>query len=706
MPFNSDINNPDILENFDFERFLQTPDGGSNFDPSPFEAGDGIEIGDGPNIREPLKLEQSLRNIDPSQPESVEHVVIQPKAKPEGSIAGIEGLHVVEKGIVEDQERTDPKESDAYSSKHVQDHYHDANTVNPELLNHVQTHMTQSPDLARQGHWDPKKIIKGRQLYLKRPANRRDDQSTSTPDSPKFKRPTIPKMSPVSEKEVKETHHEKKVESMKGEYNKSTPSDSRVAVDEADLKKQAKASLMGSDDWNMSPSLGGMDLPAEPMDRPLEKKPLLPAKDIKSSRKELTGLPNQADLPATDSRPQLPPIQGLGLAIDIMPPQKDDSSVKGFRNRHGKKIDTAKEPVAVPEEVRSAQEDAAISGFRQRRTLRRVAACTTCRHEKVKCDRTRPQCVHCEQFGIECVYDDGKSLDQDAGSDVSSHTEKDLERPSQVPSRANSKRDSEQSTGDGAALALYWQIAPATSAAPMFSRHFRRNPGLLDSAAEANKEDPLPSPQIGKGLLSHRLADNYGRHKTGMPVSIPTPLPIHSAQKPFRPTFNRTDPATSRNFEQRLFACQMCGEYFARLFDLRRHVALRKEKESHAGEHDPGSVVDSNIKPGPDPDLSSHLDESLGAPSVMDASSPTHPPGTLSPSPSAFAKAKPRGTVRAADPATSIQDQHTDFGLVDSVSERERVEPWQHESEQGESRLADMEVADRLVLLWTTVKPL
>ncbi|CAD6591660.1 MAG: hypothetical protein ASARMPREDX12_006267 [Alectoria sarmentosa] len=47
MPFNSDLNNSDILENFDFEQFLQTTDGDFNFDPSTFETGDGIEIGGG-----------------------------------------------------------------------------------------------------------------------------------------------------------------------------------------------------------------------------------------------------------------------------------------------------------------------------------------------------------------------------------------------------------------------------------------------------------------------------------------------------------------------------------------------------------------------------------------------------------------------------------------------------------------------------------
>ncbi len=41
MPFNNDLSNPDLLENFDFEQFLQnTNDGDFNFDPSAFENGD------------------------------------------------------------------------------------------------------------------------------------------------------------------------------------------------------------------------------------------------------------------------------------------------------------------------------------------------------------------------------------------------------------------------------------------------------------------------------------------------------------------------------------------------------------------------------------------------------------------------------------------------------------------------------------------
>ncbi|KAK4695651.1 hypothetical protein P7C71_g2136, partial [Lecanoromycetidae sp. Uapishka_2] len=35
----------------------------------------------------------------------------------------------------------------------------------------------------------------------------------------------------------------------------------------------------------------------------------------------------------------------------------------------------------------------------------------------------------------------------------------------------------------------------------------------------------------GQGMLSHRLADQHNRHKAGMQVTVPTPLPIHTVEK-------------------------------------------------------------------------------------------------------------------------------------------------------------------------------
>lgn len=46
MPFNSDIGNPDLLEHFDFEQFLQSNDSGDfSFDASAFESGEPLEAG-------------------------------------------------------------------------------------------------------------------------------------------------------------------------------------------------------------------------------------------------------------------------------------------------------------------------------------------------------------------------------------------------------------------------------------------------------------------------------------------------------------------------------------------------------------------------------------------------------------------------------------------------------------------------------------
>lgn len=42
----------------------------------------------------------------------------------------------------------------------------------------------------------------------------------------------------------------------------------------------------------------------------------------------------------------------------------------------------------------------------------------------------------------------------------------------------------------------------------------------------------LNSPKPGQGLLSHRLQDSHKQHKSGIPVSVPNPLPIQSVSRP------------------------------------------------------------------------------------------------------------------------------------------------------------------------------
>ena len=62
--------------------------------------------------------------------------------------------------------------------------------------------------------------------------------------------------------------------------------------------------------------------------------------------------------------------------------------------------------------------------------------------------------------------------------------------------------------------------------------------GMAPRDKQAQFVNVFPSAQNNQASLSHRLADNHGRHKASMPASVPTPLPIHSAQKPSRPIVN------------------------------------------------------------------------------------------------------------------------------------------------------------------------
>ncbi len=223
-------------------------------------------------------------------------------------------------------------DSDAYSTvNRVLDHYHDPSVVSPELMHDFQQHIfTQSPDLARQGGWDPKKVT---QLYLQELAKERYRQSNTTPDSSthQIKPGTSSTIVPeVPEKEVRDDYDEKMVEEMERRSEEQTPPATSLEVDERDLKP-ARASLNRPDDFDMSPSLGGLELQAESLDSPAEDRPTLPPKDWRSGRTELANMQDlkerQQRQTPSDSRPQLPPIEGLGIAITIMEPQRADSPI-------------------------------------------------------------------------------------------------------------------------------------------------------------------------------------------------------------------------------------------------------------------------------------------------------------------------------------------------------------------------------------------
>ena len=307
MPFNSGLNNPDTLENFDFEHFLETTDGDFNFDPSTFQAGDGpapvslkeappppvniwqqriaaqkpkqsnppqqsippqpqkaaipnlnsgnIEIGGGPITRGPLDLEQSSRETDTPQFENAERVV---NKDPESRWSmDSQTFFARSKG---DRDTSMERIDEHSSSRPTRPTDLSADVVSSELMNNVQQQsLTQSPDLARQRVRAPKMLT---QLHLQKLARRKYEQSTSTPGPRKFqkkKRTMSSNVSPIPEKKMREDQVQETIENREHEHMNLTSSDRKLAVNEADLRP-ARASLAGPEYWDMSPSLGGIHL--------------------------------------------------------------------------------------------------------------------------------------------------------------------------------------------------------------------------------------------------------------------------------------------------------------------------------------------------------------------------------------------------------------------------------------------------------------
>lgn len=229
-------------------------------------------------------------------------------------------------------------DSDAYSTiNRVLDHYHDPNLVSPELMNDIQQHiLTKSPDLARQGGWDPKKVT---QLYLQELARGRYAPSNPIHESlaaqvrkpvissytePNLQTKVIPQGTPAFEQRyhyVEEVFSEKEV----------LPPPAQLEVDENDFNPH-RASLNAPADWAMSPSINDW-MPLQIVDSPLEEKPIAVGNDWKATKEGLGA--NTHDRPlerlSSEFRPELPQIKGAGeglgikLAINITSPQESDS---------------------------------------------------------------------------------------------------------------------------------------------------------------------------------------------------------------------------------------------------------------------------------------------------------------------------------------------------------------------------------------------
>lgn len=236
-------------------------------------------------------------------------------------------------------------DSDAYSTiNRVLDHYHDPSLVSPELMNDFQQHiLTQSPDLARQGGWDPKKVT---QLYLQELARGRYAHANAMPNHlrAQIRKPAV---SDASNLAPNQTMGYGSREDTTGSFEQAVPemeglqeggvlaSLTSLGVDDIDYKPH-RASLNAPADWDMSPSINDW-IHLQAVDSPLEEKPMIPPKDwINSGKVELDGkmLDGPQKSSSREFRPQLPEIrsagEGLGIkeainvAINVTSPQDDD----------------------------------------------------------------------------------------------------------------------------------------------------------------------------------------------------------------------------------------------------------------------------------------------------------------------------------------------------------------------------------------------
>ncbi|KAI9874471.1 MAG: hypothetical protein M1830_009720 [Pleopsidium flavum] len=250
-------------------------------------------------------------------------------------------------------------DSETYSTiNRVLEHYHDPSLLTPQMVHDFQQQLLiQSPELARQGGWDPKRVT---QLYLQELARGRLTSGSAVPGPLNLGlRRRFQPQEPLGtdqpgaesadaenddSEEVEDTDHG--YELSESGWSSQRPS---LDVDSSELKPQ-RASLNHPDDWaHTSPSIldwihpQAADSPVEERREP-DYRPTPPPKEWRSMppRPDVSDrIPRYLEPAITsregsetprlsaDNRPRLPEIkgtgEGLGLAIHVESPQDDDS---------------------------------------------------------------------------------------------------------------------------------------------------------------------------------------------------------------------------------------------------------------------------------------------------------------------------------------------------------------------------------------------
>ncbi|KAH0556035.1 hypothetical protein GP486_006024 [Trichoglossum hirsutum] len=261
-------------------------------------------------------------------------------------------------------------DTEAYNAiSRVLEHYHDPNFVSPEIIHDFQQQIfTQSPELARQGGWDPKRVT---QLYLQelartRVTNHRPglgiprleltvDHTDQHPD----RESDEDAVTPATTTDIEYTDIDDSTGGAQQESASETGWSSTGPKFDAGLDaglnaglnaglrakdepewRLSSASLQNREDWtDASPSVADWiaplaaidgnddrDFPPTPPPKDWEasQKPPIPAKiPLQSNRQDPSREGAETPRLATDERPQLPELdsigEGLGLAIDVGP---------------------------------------------------------------------------------------------------------------------------------------------------------------------------------------------------------------------------------------------------------------------------------------------------------------------------------------------------------------------------------------------------